>query len=311
MRIFLTGSTGFIGSRLCRELLRRGDQVVALTRDPRRLGSAAQSADQRLQVEAGDPAQPGPWQSRLRGCDAVIALAGEPVMGKRWSADFKRRVLDSRVEGMNRLGEAIAALSEVERPRTVITASAIGYYGDRGAAVCTEDTPPGDDFLAEVCVAWEDAARKLGALGPRVASLRIGVVLGEGGGALSKMLPAFRAFVGGPLGSGDQYLSWIHLMDVVGLLLFLLDSEDPRARGPVNGTAPEPATMAEFSRVLASILHRPAAFRVPAFALKALLGEAAAVLTGSQRVLPERARALGYRFRYPHLEEALRAAIYP
>lgn len=311
MRTFLTGSTGFIGSRLSRELLRRGDEVVALTRDRRRLRGADHDPEGRFQVVEGDPAAAGPWQERLRGCDAVVALAGEPVLGRRWSADFKQRIERSRVDSMARLGEALAALPAERRPKVVVAASAIGYYGDRGAEVCTEDSPPGppEDFLAQVCVRWEEGARALAALGPRVVSLRIGVVLGEGGGALARMLPAFRAFVGGPLGPGGQYLSWIHLDDVVGLTLLCLDSEDERASGPVNATAPNPVTMEEFARTLGEVLHRPAVLRMPGAALRLVLGEAAQVLLGGQRVLPQRARELGYRFRCPELAAALRASL--
>lgn len=325
MRIFLTGSTGFIGSRLSRELLRRGDEVLALTRDRRRLsgGMNEGSADRerssgaavvdRFQVVEGDPAVAGPWQERLRGCDAVVALAGEPVMGKRWTAEVKQRIERSRVDSLLRLREALEALPAEQRPKVVVAGSAIGYYGDRGDQICTEETPPGppEDFLAQVCVRWEEQAQALAQSGlagnPRVVSLRIGVVLGEGGGALASMVPAFRAFVGGPLGGGGQYLSWIHLEDVVGLVQLCLDSEE--ARGPVNATAPEPVPMAEFARTLGEVLHRPAVLRVPGLALRLLLGEASQVLLGGQRVLPQRARALGYRFRYPHLLDALRAAI--
>lgn len=298
MRVFLTGATGFVGSRLVRDLLRRGDQVVALTRDGRRL-----RGEERLEVVEGDPSLGGPWQERLAGCDAVVALAGEPIGGQRFSAALKERAERSRVGGVTRLVEGLRRLPAESRPRILLPASAIGYYGDQGDRPLTEEDPPGSDFLAQLCLRWEAAARPAEELGLRVAPLRIGVVLGEGGGALAKMVPAFRAFVGGPIGSGRQYLSWIHLSDAVGIMLHALGHDG--ARGPLNLTAPEPVTMGDFAAALGRALHRPALLPVPGALLRLALGEGADPLLGSQRVLPQGAQRLGYRFRFPALPAAL------
>lgn len=316
MRVFVTGASGFVGRRLVRELLRRGDSIVALTRRASRLHDfvtpptpGGPEGGGRLRVVEGDPTKPGAWQAAVADCDAVVALAGEPVMGDRWSADFKRRLYDSRVEGLRRVVEALAAAPPRTgaAPRVLVSASAVGYYGSRGDQELNESTPPGSDFLANLCVDWEAAAEAGKAHGLRVVCLRIGVVLGEGGGALEKMIPAFRLFMGGPLGSGDQYWAWVHLEDVVGLILFAL--ERPDARGAINAVAPAPATVRAVARELGSAMHRPSLFSVPELALKLMLGERAEVLLASQRVVPQRARELGYRFRYEDLGAALRATL--
>lgn len=311
MRVFVTGASGFVGRRLIRELLRRGDSVVALTRRARNLagGSAEGGASDRLTVVEGDPCKPGPWQQAIAGCDAVVALAGEPVMGGRWTTDFKRRLYDSRIESVRRVVEAITALpmAEGQCPRVLVSASAVGYYGSRGAQELTETSGPGSDFLANLCVDWEAAAESAKPHGTRVVCLRIGVVLGEGGGALEKMLPAFRLFMGGPLGSGDQYWAWVHLEDVIGLILYSLSHAE--AQGPINAVAPSPCTVREIAQQLGATLHRPSLFAVPELALKVMLGERSEVLLGSQRVVPQRARELGYRFRYGDLPSALRSVL--
>jgi hypothetical protein len=302
MRVFITGATGFIGSRLTRDLLRRGDQVVALTRNAARLPADGE----RLIGVEGDPAQAGPWQERLAGCDAIVALHGEPVAGRRLTAAIKARAERSRVEGVRRIVEALAGLEAAARPRVLLSASAVGYYGDRGDAPVVEEDGPGPegDFLARLCVRWEEAARPAEELAVRVCHPRIGVVLGPGGGVLAKMVPAFRAFVGGPIGSGRQVLSWVHLADAIGILLLCLQRDE--ARGPINVTAPHPVTMDEFSQTLGRVLRRPALLRVPAPLVRLAFGEGAEVLLSGQRVLPRRAQALGYRFAFPELEPALR-----
>lgn len=311
MRVFVTGASGFVGRRLIRELLRRGDSVVALTRRASNLpsGRADGSPSDRLTVVEGDPCKSGPWQQSLADCDAVVALAGEPVMGGRWTTDFKRRLYDSRVEGVRRLVEAITAQprSDSQGPQVLVSASAVGYYGSRGAQELTEASAPGSDFLANLCVDWESAAEAASASGTRVVCLRIGVVLGEGGGALDKMLPAFRLFMGGSLGSGDQYWAWIHLEDLVGLILYTLSRAD--ARGPINAVAPGACTVRQIAAHIGSALHRPSMFAVPERALRLMLGERAEVLLGSQRVVPQRARELGYRFRYDDVASALRSVL--
>lgn len=317
MRVFVTGASGFVGRRLVRELLRRGDSVVALTRRAARLHDFASLArgtgevTDRLRVVEGDPVKPGAWQQAVADCDAVVALAGEPVMGDRWSADFKRRLYESRIEGVRRVVEAMgtAPLSAGQAPPTLISASAVGYYGTCGDRELAETAPPGGDFLAKLCVDWEAAAEAGKAKGLRVVCLRIGVVLGEGGGALEKMMPAFRLFVGGPLGSGEQYWAWVHLEDLVGLIVFALERAD--VRGAINAVAPTPATVRAVARELGSAMHRPSLFSVPEVALRLMLGERAEVLLASQRAVPQRARELGYRFRYADLGAALRATLRP
>jgi hypothetical protein len=301
MKIFISGATGFIGTRLLRDLLRRGDQVVALTRDARRLKNASLS-EGRMQVVEGDPMREGPWQAQLAGCDAIIALHGEPIFGSRWTAALKQRAEDSRVIGTQRIVEALGRLPVETRPRIFLAGSAVGYYGSRGDEPLFEEAAPGTDFLAQLCMRWEAAAKPAEALGLRVCTLRIGLVLGDGG-VLDKILPAFRAFVGGPIGDGQQQMPWIHLSDASGLIVFLLGQ--PEAIGPINVTAPEPVTMNEFARTLGEVLRRPSLFRVPALAVRALMGEASeAVLTGC-RVLPRRAQNLRYSFAFPTLRAAL------
>jgi uncharacterized protein (TIGR01777 family) len=239
--------------------------------------------------------------AKLEGTGAVVHLAGEPV-AQRWTRAAKERILTSRAEGTSRLVETLASL--VQRPTVLVSASAVGYYGARGDEVLTEQSAPGEGFLSEVCIEWEKAAAKAEDLGIRVVRLRLGVVLGRDGGALAKMLPPFRLGAGGRLGSGDQWMSWIHLDDVVGLIRHAIDS--PALSGPVNATAPAPVTNAEFTRVLAAALNRPAVLPVPAFALRLLYGEMSEILLGSQRVMPAAAQSAGFQFRYTDLSRALR-----
>jgi uncharacterized protein (TIGR01777 family) len=235
----------------------------------------------------------------LEGTDAVIHLAGEPV-AQRWTEGAKERILQSRVAGTRALVEAISRLEA--RPKVLVSASAIGFYGDRGDEVLTEESSRGDGFLADVCVAWEQEALKAEELGVRVSRVRFGVVLGAEGGALAKMLPVFRAGLGGPIGKGQQWMSWIHVADAVGMLMSAL-SEGVEVW---NATASQPVRNAEFSRTLGRVLRRPAVFPVPGFVLRLMFGEMATMLTGSQRVAPEAAGKAGYRFEFPELEAALK-----
>lgn len=306
MRVFVTGASGFLGKRLLRELLRRGDQVVALTRSRKNLRDGN---SERLVVVKGDPTRAGEWEEQVSGCDAIVALAGEPLLGRRWTPEFKQRLYDSRVESLRRLTATLAALPEQNRPRVLVTASAIGYYGSRADEILDENSLPGSDFTAQLCSDWEAAAKGAEAAGVRVVMLRIGVVVGEGGGILEKMLPAFRAFLGGPVGSGEQFLAWIQLDDLLGILLMALDN--PAISGPLNVTAPHPVRMRDFARTLGKVLHRPALLPVPEAALRLLLGEGAQVTLASQRVVPRRALELGYKFRYPELQAALVATLTP
>lgn len=252
-----------------------------------------------IKVFPWDPGKGEPPADSLKDTDAVIHLAGEPV-AQRWSAEAKRRIRDSRVEGTRNLVQAMAKLRQP--PSALICASAIGYYGSRGDEILTESAAAGTGFLPEVCVAWEKEAVAAEALGMRVARVRIGIVLDRRGGALKKMLPPFQMGVGGKIGSGQQWMSWIHLEDLVGIVRFAL--ENP-VKGAVNGVAPYPVTNRDFTKALAAAVHRPAIFPVPALALKLLFGEMSEVLLASQRVQPAAAEAAGYRYRFPQLEGAL------
>jgi uncharacterized protein (TIGR01777 family) len=292
MRVVVTGASGLIGTRLTAALRARGDEVVALSRSSSR-------------GIAWDPVvAPAPAEA-LAGADAVVNLAGEPV-GQRWTSEVKRRIRDSRVIGTANL---VGGLRNAEtRARVLVSSSAAGYYGDRGDEVIDETTAPGSDFLAGVCVEWErEASVAAEELGMRVVLVRTGVVLDAAGGALKTMVPPFRLGVGGPVGSGRQYMPWIALDDVVGIYLAAID--DDSWSGPVNASAPAPATNREFSRALGRALHRPAVVPVPVFALRARYGEMATVVTDSARMVPARALELGYRFRYGDLDTALRAAL--
>jgi uncharacterized protein len=270
MNIAITGASGLIGARLRERLAEAGHTVLGISRD------------------ATPPA-----------CDALVHLAGEPV-SQRWTEAAKKRIHDSRVEGTRRLVNALSTQSD--RPRVLVCASAVGYYGSRGDQILTEASTPASDYLARVVVGWEEAAREAESLGIRVVRLRFGMVLGPGG-ALAKLLPLFRFGVGGKLGSGHQWMAWIHIDDAVNLIVFALNFA--AIHGAVNATAPHPVTNEEFTERLAIALHRPAILPVPAFALKLALGEMSEMVLASQRVLPTVAKSAGFRFQYPELRDAL------
>jgi uncharacterized protein len=241
--------------------------------------------------------------STLSGCEAVVHLAGEPV-AQRWTPAAKERIRSSRIEGTRHLVQAIAAM-DTRRPSVLVSASAIGYYGSRGDEMLTEQSSPGTGFLADVCIAWEHEAQEAEKLGLRVVTPRFGVVLGQGGGALQKMLPPFRMGVGGRIGSGKQWMSWIHLDDLANLIVFAVMHAS--LNGAVNATAPNPVTNADFTREMAQAVNRPGVIPVPEFALSLLFGEMSTMLVGGQRVIPCAALDAGYRFRYSDLESALAA----
>ena len=306
MRIFLMGGTGLVGSRLIRRLLDRKDQVVLLTRRPE---VARQKWGDTVQVVAGDPTQVGPWGSAADDADAVVNLVGEGVFNRRWRAAFKQTLYDSRIKSTENVVQALARSPRAPtgQAKVLVNASAIGYYGPHGEEELTEDSPPGDDFLARLCVDWEKAARAAEAHGVRTVLLRVGVVLDREGGALKQMMTPFRFFVGGPVGSGRQYVSWIHHEDLVGLILLALDNAE--ASGPLNGTAPQPVTNKQFSKALGRALGRPSFLPAPKFALRVMLGPVASLVTSGQRVLPRRALGLGYPFKFPEIDAAVRDAV--
>ncbi|MGI9082288.1 MAG: TIGR01777 family oxidoreductase [Thermoleophilaceae bacterium] len=299
MKVTVTGTTGMLGKDLVRALLARGDSVTVLSRDAGRARSAL--GDVRA-LEWRDPKGEQPPLEALERQDGVIHLLGEPV-AQRWSAGAKREIRDSRVLSTQHL---VSALARAEpRPRVLVSQSATGWYGARDEEPVDESAPAAGDFLAQVVVEWETEARRAQELGMRVALTRTGVVLSESGGALEKMLPPFKLGVGGPVAGGRQYVPWIHSEDVVGALLFCLDTE--QAVGPLNLTAPDPVTNRELSKALGRVLGRPALAPVPALAVKALYGEMSSIVTTGARAIPRRLTDLGYAFRWPELEPALRA----
>jgi uncharacterized protein (TIGR01777 family) len=298
MRIVVSGSTGLIGSPLVEALRRRGDEVVRLVRPPARAGAGH---------VVWDPERGTIEREGLAGTDAVIHLAGENVFG-RWSDAKKRRIRDSRVLGTRLVSDTIAALAR--RPAVLLAASAIGYYGDQRDRSLTEQSPPGDDFLADVARAWEAATAPAASAGVRVVNMRFGVVLTPAGGALGKMLPPFRLGLGGPVGSGTQFVSWIERGDAINAILHLLATAE--LAGPVNLTAPHPVSNRELATALGTVLHRPSVVAVPSFALTLAFGkEGAEMLQSGQRVLPERLLASGFTFRFPTIDRALRHLLAP
>jgi uncharacterized protein len=279
------------------ELAQRGDEVTALSRNPAAAGLGVDT------LGWPDPKAERPTAGAFHGRDAVVHLLGENL-AQRWSEEAKREIRESRVLATRNLVATLNDIPEAHRPRTLISQSAVGLYGPRGPERLDEDQPAGSDFLATVVREWEAEAQR--AEGIRVVLTRTGVVLSSGGGALQKMLPFFKLGIGGPVAGGKQYVPWVHLEDVVGAIVFLLEKH---VEGPVNVTAPEPATNKDFSRTLGRVLRRPAFAPVPALAVKALYGEMATIVTTGQRVVPGRLMELGYEFREPDLETALRKTV--
>ncbi len=291
--IGITGATGLVGARLLEALARDGIETAAFTRKPSALTG---------RLPPGAVARAWPPRPDDVALDALVHLLGEPVSG-RWTEAKKRSIRSSRIDGTRLLVDAIGKLPTERRPRTLVSASAIGFYGDRGEDVLRETEGPGADFLADVCVGWEREALRAETLGVRVVVLRVAIVMSREGGALERMLPLFRMGLGGTMGPGTQWWPWIHLDDLVGLARHALDHAE--LRGPLNATAPEPARQRDFAATLARVLHRPAFLPAPTFALRAALGEFAAELLSSRRVVPTAALAAGYVFRYPTLEACL------
>jgi uncharacterized protein (TIGR01777 family) len=295
MRIFVTGGTGFVGKTLTAALLRAGKTVTVLSR-------SGKGEIPGVSWVKGDPAERGDWQDRIKGHGAVINLAGASIF-TRWTPEAKKTLRDSRILTTRHVVEAM----EGGRENVLISTSAIGYYGFHGDETLTEDSPPGGDFLAMLARDWEAEAREAEKKGCRVVIPRFGIVLGEKGGALGQMIPLFKKFVGGPLGSGNQWFSWIHIEDLVRACLFLL--EHPEISGALNFTAPNPVRNKELARSLGRILGRPAFLPAPGFMLRLILGEFGSILLEGQRVLPEKLVQAGFQFQYPEIEGALRQII--
>ena len=297
MKVLVTGASGFIGSALCDSLLVRGDTVVGLTRDPER----ARRTNPSVGWHAWEPTLERPPAAAFEGVDAVVHLLGEKI-NQRWTDEAKRRIMESRRTGTHNLVGAISALQR--RPRVLVSQSAIGFYGDRGEAIVDESAEPESGFDADVVREWEKAAREVEPTGVRLAIVRTGHVLDPRGGFLAALLPPFKLGLGGPLAGGAQYVSWIHVEDEVGILLWAVDEQ--RVSGVVNATAPNPVTNRAFSKALGKALGRPAAVPVPGITLDLMYGrEFGRVLRGGQRVIPRRALDLGYEFKHPDLDEAL------
>ena len=294
MRVLVTGASGLIGSAVVEALRRVGHEAVAMVRRP-----ARGAAEVQWNPAAVDAAP-------FEGADAIVHLAGENIAVGRWTAERKKKIVDSRVDGTRNLAQSIAAAAR--KPRVLVSASAVGFYGDRGDELLNESSASGAGFLAEVARGWESATDPAARAGIRVVLVRIGVVLAGTGGALPKMALPFRIGMGGRVGNGRQWMSWIALDDLVRLILFAIENES--VRGPANAVAPQPATNAEFTRTLARVLHRPAIFPAPAFALRLMMGEMAnELLLSSQRIEPKVALESGFRFEYPQLHSALSKAL--
>lgn len=303
MRIFMTGGTGFVGTLLTESLVKKGHGVTLLTR---KIGKSRPGPSGVSMVE-GDPTEPGPWQEQVADHEVVINLAGASIF-RRWTETEKRLIRDSRIQTTRNLVKALEPRKGMKT--TLLSTSAVGYYGFHGDEPLHEDTPSGKDFLATVSRDWEAAASGATALGARVVPCRFGIVLGAGGGALGEMVPLFKKGLGSPLGSGRQWFSWIHQVDLVRVFLFLLERED--LRGPFNCTAPEPVRNKDLTEILGKVLGRPTFMpSVPGFVIRMVKGEFGNVLLKGQRVIPEKLLKAGFRFQYPDLEGALRDLFHP
>lgn len=301
MKVAITGATGFVGSRLVEKLTARGDRILVLTRNVEKAKRIfPNSAFPNLEAVYYRATESGDWQKAISGCDAVVNLAGEPI-AERWSPEHKKMILASRQLGTQKIVEAIDRADP--KPRVLVNASAIGYYGTNETASFDETSPAGNDFLAEVCQKWEAEAEKVKSVGVRLVILRFGIVLGKDGGALAKMLTPFKLFAGGPIGSGRQWFSWIHRDDLVNLIVEAIDRSD--IEGTFNATSPNPVRMNELCHTIGEVTHRPSWLPVPGFALEVLLGDGAKVVLEGQQVLPKKTQSVGFQYQYPTLKSAL------
>jgi uncharacterized protein len=295
MKIFISGGTGFVGTTLVRYLLDIGHSVIATGSS-----STHESVDhENFLFISADTTKKGPWQDSLNNIDALINLAGRTIFN-RWSERYKKEIYNSRILTTRNLVEAIPDNKEV----VLCSTSAVGYYGDRGEKILKEDAVSGNDFLATVSMEWEKEAFLAEEKGARVAIMRFGVVLGKNGGALAKMIPAFKSFAGGPVGSGDQWFPWIHMHDLISAVVFIIENQG--MKGPVNFCAPNPVRNRDFAKALGKVLGRPSFIRTPSFMIRTLMGEMGTALLGSQRVVPDKLLKNGFEFQYPDVEKALR-----
>ena len=302
MKVAITGATGFVGSRLVERLQKQGMKILVLTRNTasaRRLFPANVYPD--VEVIAYTPAASGSWQNEIANCQGIVNLAGSPISEGRWTTERKQEILNSRKLTTQKIVEAIVNSST--KPQVLVNASAIGYYGTSETATFDENSPSSNDFLSEVCQVWETEAQKVTDNNVRLVILRFGIVLGMGG-ALGKMITPFKLFAGGPIGSGEQWFSWIHIDDMVGLILHALTNSE--MSGVYNGTAPKPVRMAELSTTMGKVMNRPSWLPVPAFAIEAMLGDGAVVALEGQKVLPKRTLESGFKYQYSDLEPALK-----
>lgn len=297
MQVFVTGGSGLVGRHLIQKLVQRGDHVVCLTRQAETTRGILPAE---VEILVGNPVIPGDWQERPRQCDAVVNLAGAPVFQGLWTKGRKRKIRRSRLSSTFNI---IDSLDDCDHPLTLISASAVGYYGDGGAQALSENSQPGQGFLARLACEWEHTAVQGESEQVRVVMMRIGIVLAEQGGALPKMAKPLRMGLGGHLGHGRQYFPWIHIQDLVDAFIFVLDHSE--VSGPVNASVPTPPTAAEFTKALARRLGKPAPFPVPGWALRILLGEQAKALLQSQRAVPNVLKANGFKFKMDDLDEAL------
>lgn len=303
MKVAITGATGFVGSCLVERLSTIGHQILVLTRNPTAAQKVFSASVPNLEIITYTPTQSGSWQQAIASCDGVVNLAGEPIGEKRWTQRQKQEILNSRQLGTQKIVEALVANP---KPSVLVNASAIGYYGTSESSTFDETSPAGNDFLAQVCQAWEAEAQKVKASGTRLVILRFGIVLGRGG-AIAKMITPFKLFAGGPIGSGRQWFSWIHCDDLVNLIIQALTKPD--MEGVYNATAPNPVRMSELANQLGQVINRPSWLPVPNFALEALLGEGAIVVLEGQQVLPKRTQASGFNYQYSNVKQALETIV--